>query len=104
MVATEIWRGAYEVAEVLPSFIGNIIIQITDSIKRDFMWSSQQGARTQVYLSVSPDVVSKRINGQYYHPVTTPMPQTDHMKNRTLQDQFWAFSQEFLDSVNFDQL
>ena len=101
MVDTEIWNEAYEGAKKLPSFIGDHVINLLDSIKNDFMWSGPDGARTQVYLTASPHVPNKRISGKYYHPVTELIEQTEYMKDIDMQNKFWDFSEEFLVKSGF---
>jgi NAD(P)-dependent dehydrogenase (short-subunit alcohol dehydrogenase family) len=61
------------------------------------LWSPKDAALTQLYAAVSPEVISKRIHGKYFHPIareTIPCPV--HASNVTLQKGFWDFTEEVL--------
>jgi len=69
----------------LREFIGSLI------------WDPKDAALTQVYAAVSPDVLSKRITGKYFHPIAREtLADRVHATNVTLQKSFWALTEEVL--------
>ncbi len=54
-------------------------------------WAPEQGALTQVYLAIGPDLIKRGVTGKYFHPIARETG-TDkrHAHNRTLQTHLWA--------------
>jgi NAD(P)-dependent dehydrogenase (short-subunit alcohol dehydrogenase family) len=71
---------------------------------KDFLfWSTADGARTQIYLAASPEVKEQKINGEYYHPITTKMEPSSEFagKGSELPKKLWLFSEQILRERGF---
>ena len=65
------------------------------------MWTSEEGALTQVYLTASNDIISKKITGKYWHPLVSEVQAHPFALDEKIQDDFWAFSNECLKKKGF---
>jgi len=64
-----------------------------------FVWNQKDAALTQVYAAVSPEIISKRVHGKYFHPIARENPPcTIHATNTTLQKGLWDLTEEVLRS------
>jgi len=62
-------------------------------------WNVKDGALTQIYLAVSPEILSRRVHGKHFHPVARETPPDQiHATNKTLQKGLWDFTEEVLKS------
>lgn len=87
---TEIWGKNV----LIPDFVAPLI----DKIKRDFMWTCDEGALTGLYLGVHAGLVDKTVRAKYFHPQTylmDPPVLTKGAEGEKLQRKMW----EFLDSL-----
>lgn len=74
--------------EKIPSFV----IKFVNYIRRNVMWTGEEGALTQLFLGVATNkLVAKNIRGKYFHPqaeeVVNPLS-----LDETLQKELWDFS------------
>jgi NAD(P)-dependent dehydrogenase (short-subunit alcohol dehydrogenase family) len=84
------------VAGVLHRF--GLVRRFKDMLKF-LLWNQKDAALTQVYAAVSPEVISKRIHGKYFHPIAREaIPCPVHATNATLQKGLWDFTEEVLRS------
>lgn len=61
------------------------------------LWSAKDGALTQVYAAVSPEIINKRVHGKYFHPVAREaVPCRIHATNATLQKALWQLTEEVI--------
>jgi len=75
----------FGLVQKLRAFVGSLI------------WNPKDAALTQVYVAVSPEVLSKRITGKYFHPIAREtLSDRVHAANATLQKKFWDFTQDVL--------
>lgn len=85
-VNTSIWdKGDME---KIPSFV----IKFVNHLRRNVMWTGEEGALTQLFLGVATNkLVAKNIRGKYFHPqaeeVVNPLS-----LDETLQKELWEFS------------
>jgi len=97
-VQTEIWSNHKQ--EKKPD---SIIFGMFDSVVEYFkesMWTSEEGALTQVYLAASDDVRVQDIRGRYYHPQAQEvLPSMPWAVNWTHQKAVWAFTEELIAKV-----
>jgi WW domain-containing oxidoreductase len=67
-------------------------------------WSTEDGARTQIYLSMSKQVEEKELDGLYFHPQGTPVPVSKLARGsagETLAKQLWELSERLLESKGY---
>jgi len=62
----------------------------------------EDGARTQIYLSASPEIKQKRISGKYFHPITTEVEPAAPFASTgsTYPERLYDFSEELLNKIN----
>ena len=59
------------------------------------MFTSEDGARSQVYLAASQDVIEQKINGQYFHPIAKRVTPSELVTKENAA-KMWEFSEELL--------
>ena len=77
---------------VTNTFIGKSILTILNM----FFSSPEQGALTQIYASVHPDIESLDYRGQYFVPIAKKVEPTDIAKNTDSQKELWRLSQDLI--------
>jgi hypothetical protein len=60
------------------------------------MWNPETASLTQLYAATSPEIVEKRITGQYLVPVARICEPSDVAKNLTLQQALWDTTEELI--------
>jgi len=74
-----------------------ILISIVGYFKES-LWTSEDGALTQVYLAAASDVRERDISGSYFHPQAVEvMPCHQNTRNLTLQRALWTFTEELIE-------
>lgn len=95
VVATEFMSNAKSAAD--PALFQSMQLQFMlwfASKIQPAMWTSEDGALTQVYLASSPDVATRDIRGRYFHPQAQEVvPHRQHCANATLQKRLWTFTE-----------
>jgi NAD(P)-dependent dehydrogenase (short-subunit alcohol dehydrogenase family) len=75
------------------------LLQKLKTFVASLMWSPKDAALTQLYVAVSPEVLSKHVTGKYFHPIAREtLPDRLHATNATLQKQFWDLTESVLAS------
>lgn len=69
-------------------------------LKEGLMWTSDDGALTQVFLAASSDVVENDIRGKYFHPIATEVTPSP-LVTEELQKALWKFSEELVAERGF---
>jgi len=73
------------------------LVQKLRAFVASLIWDPKDAALTQVYVAVSPHVLSNRITGKYFHPIAREtLSDRVHATNATLQKRFWDLTQEVL--------
>jgi len=73
------------------------LVQKLRAFISSLIWDAKDAALTQVYVAVSPEVLSKRITGKYFHPIAREtLADRLHSTNATLQKRFWDLTEEVL--------
>ncbi|KAH6583183.1 hypothetical protein BASA50_000983 [Batrachochytrium salamandrivorans] len=90
-VKTDLTRG-------VESSYGSWIAPIMDFVKYFAALSPQDGALTQLYVSTSPDIVSKGIKDAYFIPIAHDSPSnlTELAKSADLADKLWDYSEKLV--------
>jgi NAD(P)-dependent dehydrogenase (short-subunit alcohol dehydrogenase family) len=57
--------------------LSEIVIKVFNSIEKLTTWDTADGARTQIYLAVAPEIERKRITGRYFHPQAIEVPPSE---------------------------
>lgn len=61
------------------------------------LWTAKDAALTQVYAAVSPEIITKRVHGKYFHPIAREsLPCRIHATNTTLQKGLWEFTEQVI--------
>ena len=77
---------------ILPQFIKNAIYHAS----RQVMWSSEEGALTELYLGVATeDLKSNNTRGKYFHPQAVEIDHP-HAYDEVLQDNVWNLCEELV--------
>jgi len=77
---------------ILPQFIKNAIHYVSSQV----MWSSEEGALTELYLGVATeDIKSNNIRGKYYHPQAVEIDHP-HAYDEVLQNNVWNLCEELV--------
>jgi len=95
VVHTEIWNKTNQDDREHGPIV-QVFINIVEYFKES-MWTSEEGALTQVYLAASDDVRVQNIRGRYYHPQAQEvLPNMPWAVNWTHQKALWAFTEELI--------
>ncbi|KAH9253059.1 hypothetical protein BASA81_008965 [Batrachochytrium salamandrivorans] len=91
VVKTDLTRG-------VEASYGSWIAPIMDFVKYFAALSPQDGALTQLYVSTSPDIVSKGIKDAYFIPIAHDSPSnlTELAKSADLADKLWDYSERLV--------
>jgi len=75
-----------------------IFALIVDRMRKDFIWRTEDGALTQLFLAADSAAISTRnLRGRYFHPQALEVaPCKKHATNLTLQRELWAFSERLV--------
>lgn len=93
------WRLHYFFRNKIP-VVGAAMSSMFQSMQDNVMWSSEEGALTQVYAAASTEVMSKGLTGKYLHPIgqiVEPAPAATE-ENQIL---LWELSEKILKSKGF---
>lgn len=102
-VATEfvmrLFEGLRSAHPGLSTVLQSGVAQRVKDLLATFIWSQNDAALTQVYAAVSPEILSKRVHGKYFHPVAREnTPCAIHATNTTLQKGLWDLTEEVIRS------
>jgi hypothetical protein len=64
------------------------------------MWTAEEGALTQLYASVSKEVISKKVSGLYFHPITQ-VTKPHYLATKANQLKLWKYSEKLLKSKGY---
>lgn len=76
--------------------IPQFLIDLLDIVRKNAMWTTEDGALTQLFLGVAVDRIrDEDIRGRYFHPQAQEVvhPYARHEK---LQKDLWKFSDELI--------
>ena len=79
--------------------LSEIVIKVFNSIEKLTTWDTADGARTQIYLAVAPEIERKRITGRYFHPQAIEVPPSElaqGLEGEKLSEELWAFSEKLV--------
>lgn len=75
-----------------PAFFSNSI----QYLEKQLLWSSAEGALTEIYLGVATDDIKrKNIRGRYYHPQSVDY-EHPHASNEVLQENVWKLCEDLV--------
>ncbi len=83
----------------LPSWMVPPLMALVDLVKSG-MWTGEEGALTQIFTAVSHEVISKKLTGNYYHPIALIVPPHVNV-NKKNQIKLWLFSEKLLKSKGY---
>ena len=76
--------------------LGSWVLWIFDLVKNKLLWSSLEGALTELYLGVAVDQLkAKNIRGKYFHPQSVEVVNPLALDEK-LQDDMWSFCDELV--------
>mmetsp|Transcript_9093 Transcript_9093/g.11825 ORF Transcript_9093/g.11825 Transcript_9093/m.11825 type:complete len:384 (+) Transcript_9093:152-1303(+) len=81
--------------------LAEAFISVFDFIERQVTWTTADGARTQLYLSMAHDVEIKNLTGKYYHPQAIEVQPSKFAQGelgKAMQAKLWEFSESILRS------
>lgn len=97
-VATDLSR---HVEERVSQFLPRVAVDALMGIMTSVVWSPDEAAFTQLYTSVSPDIVQKRITGKYFHPIAKMHPPSSQATDIFAQKALWDFTDQILAKRGF---
>ena len=65
------------------------------------LFDRDTAALTQVFAAVSPEILSKRITGEYFVPLGVKGATSDFAKNKKLQRDLWTFTENTIKVKGF---
>ncbi len=96
-VDTNIWEAGIEKLRLnVPEVVFDFLLPIITAIRRNVMWEGEAGTLTQLYAATSSEIIKNKITGKYFHPIGQVVEPVHYATNETIQDQFWAFSEDIL--------
>eukprot|EP00929_Paragymnodinium_shiwhaense_P016053 TRINITY_DN12418_c0_g3_i1.p1 TRINITY_DN12418_c0_g3~~TRINITY_DN12418_c0_g3_i1.p1 ORF type:complete len:375 (+),score=91.50 TRINITY_DN12418_c0_g3_i1:100-1224(+) len=94
-VQTEIW-GKFRGDDKPKGFIVERLNELIGYFKES-MWTSEEGALTQVYLAAADEVRVQEVRGRYFHPQAEEvLPNRQWAVNWTHQKALWTFTEELI--------
>lgn len=101
-VDTNIWAQLRDLINAkVPSLLVNACLSMVETIRSEVMWTSEEGARTQVYLAADPSFVASGVSGLYFHPVVTQMQPLEIALDEAFRNKVWDFSEKLLADRGF---
>jgi len=99
MVATNIWRKNEVTAkQMFPEwFVERVVVPFFNLMEKNFMWSREEGALTQVALATVATT-----GGDMYHPIYRKLEYPNPHVNDTLAKELWDFTEEVIKSRNIN--
>lgn len=80
--------------------VSQLFVAFTDVMKKNLMWTSEDGALTQVYLAAASEVETKDIRGKYFHPIAMEINPSEFATEKNQKD-LWRFSEQLLSEKGF---
>jgi NAD(P)-dependent dehydrogenase (short-subunit alcohol dehydrogenase family) len=102
-VNTYIWDKVE--MEKIPDLSNKLVLTVSKyslNFLRNFMWTSEEGALTLLYLGTNVhDLQTKNIRGKYYHPQSIEMKNhqyapDNNKETKLLQEKLWIFLDELV--------
>jgi len=94
-----------ETLEIAKSRIPNVLFSIGmiffNIFREKYMWSAEEGTRTQLYASVSKHIAQNRISGKYFHPVGIVVP-PNPLVTQENSEILWKVSLELLHNKSYN--
>ncbi len=91
-VDTYIWEKGHHSSELWP----DALIKFNNYMRKNAMWTPEEGALTQLYLGVAVDqLVERDIRGRYFHPQAQEVVNTLSLDEKVQKD-LWEFSDELV--------
>merc|ERR1712137_215212 len=81
-----------------------LTISAFNTIEKLMTHSTADGARTQIYLAMSPEVEQKQLTGKYFHPHAIQVPTNalaQGKRGKELGQRLWQFSDQLLHARGF---
>lgn len=66
-------------------------------VQDTFAWDAETAALTQLYAATSPEIVERRITGQYFVPIARICEPSDTAQNRTFARMLWKSTEALID-------
>lgn len=84
--------------KLLPALLVPLLVPLIDKLRREFLWQSDDGALTQIFLVADSDaIVARALRGRYFHPQAQEVkPSSEFAFNRTLQKAVWDFTEQLI--------
>jgi NAD(P)-dependent dehydrogenase (short-subunit alcohol dehydrogenase family) len=92
-VDTGIWE---QIPHLVGPFLGPSVRAIVQMLQDQFMWSSDEGAITLLYLGTAAHSASQPARGKYFHPQAIEVAPTPLANDAKLQRRFWEFCEELV--------
>jgi NAD(P)-dependent dehydrogenase (short-subunit alcohol dehydrogenase family) len=87
------------IGQKIPFLTNTLIGKVLLATLNYVLTSPQQGALTQIYASVHPEIESLDYRGQYFGPTGKKIEASDIAKNTDSQKDLWKVSQELIKEI-----
>ncbi|GJN87412.1 hypothetical protein Rhopal_000361-T1 [Rhodotorula paludigena] len=73
-----------------------MLAKIANKVEPMFLMTPKEGAKTQIYLAASPEVVKENYRGGHFGPIASPMARSAYAEDKALAEQLWTLSENAL--------